>query len=249
MKQRHWYLLLPLALVASAYWVWSGRAAHELGPGSPPLTNRAAPAAIAEVEAPGSLPPQAARSETAQQSGDGDCEIVTHYLPRGDGTVFEAVSCEPLVEETRHPYESYSDAELESLVYADAKAAEILGMRLREQDEVRAMSLTLRASALAGGDIKPILAFSNAYPHATSVNNVPVRKAVYTRFILAEVADLLGDGTDYTAAWEARIRQYSTDPELELALLRDKARRIVAEMRQIQLDVTGTSTIGGPDDA
>ena len=49
--------------------------------------------------------------------------------------------------------------------------------------------------------------------------------------------------------WESIIRERSANPERELSLLQARAREIVDEMRQIQVDVTGSSTIGGQGDA
>lgn len=185
----------------------------------------------------------------ANNVGQAGCEFVTHYLPAGDGTTVEAYSCEPVDPAAPHPYKSYSNKALESLAYSDARAAEILGMRLRETDEVRALSLTMRASALSGGDVMPIIAFNNAYPHPDEVNGVPVQQSVHVKFVLAAVIELLGAGDGYVAPWEALVREASPRAEREIEMLHERAREIVEEMRKIQLDVTGTSTIGGPSDA
>jgi hypothetical protein len=67
--------------------------------------------------------------------------------------------------------------------------------------------------------------------------------------VLAAVADLLGTDTRYTAPWEYEIRRYSSDPETEIAMLQAQAVRIVADLRQIQLDITGSTNIGGQGDA
>jgi hypothetical protein len=122
-------------------------------------------------------------------------------------------------------------------------------MRLRDEDEEAAMSLIFRASALSGGNAGPILAFSNAYPHPSSIDDVPVRKTVHKKFVMSAVADMLGAPVTGLDFWEDRIREWSSDPEKEIAMLHTQARKIVDEMRQIQLDITGSSNIGGQDDA
>jgi len=241
MKTRLLVLLVPVTALAVGYFAW---APGDRSQNSEPITT---------TERPAPVPDAAAEPENRLTAANGldesGCEIVTHYLPNDDGTVTEAYSCEPLQDEPGHPYESYSRAALESLAYSDAKAAEILGMRLREDDEARAMSLMLRASALSGGDTAPIVLYSQAYPRPTYVNGEPVRKTIHVKFVLSTVADLLDADSNATAPWEDRIRQLSTDPDKEIALLNERALKIIEEMRRIQIDVTGTSTIGGLDDA
>jgi hypothetical protein len=185
----------------------------------------------------------------ADAAVDRACQIETHYLPHGDGTVIGAETCVSTSPAEPHAYESYSNAALASLAYADAKAAEVLGMRLRDTDEVQAISLVLRSAALADGDVTPILLFSRAYGRPDSVDGVPARKTIQTKFVLAAVADLLGTDTHYIAPWENEIRRYSSDPETEIAMLQAQAVRIVADLRQIQLDITGSTNIGGQGDA
>ncbi len=246
MKTRRIFLFVPVLALAAGYFAWAPGDRSQI---SEPITS------VAPVAGNPERPAFAATAEPAKplivanaQSGSG-CEIVTYYMPNGDGTVTELYSCNPLQDKPGHPYEAYSNAALESLAYSDAKAAEILGMRLRERNEARAMSLILRASALAGGDTAPILLYSQAYPRPTAVNGKAVRKTHEVKFVLSTVTDLLGTETYYAAPWEDRIRQYAENPDKEIALLTERALEIIEEMRRIQLDVTGTSTIGGYDDA
>lgn len=250
MKTRRLFLLVPLAALAVGYINWApgnsgntGRTGHPDERGTSAAARATAPDVRQPVNAGG-----ATRLVDAPQGNRG-CEIVTHYLPRGDGTVQEVYSCESINAADGHPYESYSNAALESLAYADAKAAEILGMRISAQDEAKAISLIIRAAALSGGDVAPILMYSQSYPHPSAVDGVPVRKTVHTQFVLAAVVDLLGANSGLTATWEDTIRHYSSDPDTEIALLHAQAIRIVEEMRQIQLDVLGNATIGGQGDA
>jgi len=203
-----------------------------------------------------SIPPPATtdrinRPNAAESYADAstDCTIVRHYLPRADGTTIEALSCERDAAEAKHPYESYPSAALRSLAYSDAKAAEILGMRLIESDAAESLSLIVRAAALSGGNAAPLRAYSNAWPHPVRVDGVPQPKTVRVKYVLDAVADLLRDGPAAPNHWETLVREHSADPDQEIALLEARARAIVDEMRRIQLDVSGTSTIGGPGDA
>lgn len=177
------------------------------------------------------------------------CTIETQYLLNADGTATTVYTCPDPEPAPEHPYIGYTTEALEELAYADGKAAEILGMRLREADEAAALSLILRASALTGGDPAPILAYSNAYPQPTAIDGVPVRKTVHAKFILSAVAEMLGAERNNLPHWENQIRQVSSDPDREIELLIQRARQLLDEMRRIELDVTGSSTFGGPSDA
>ena len=241
MKTRLLVLLVPVTALAVGYFAWTP---GDRSQNSEPITTTERPAPVPDAAAEPENPLTAANG--LDESG---CEIVTHYLPKGDGTVTEAYSCEPLQDEPGHPYESYSSAALETLAYSDAKAAEILGMRLREDDEARAMSLILRASALSDGDTSPIVLYRQAYPRPTAVNGKPVKRTHRVKFVLSVVTDLLSTDTYHAAPWEGRIRQYSEDPDREIEQLNERALQIIEDMRRIQLDVTGISTIGGLDDA
>lgn len=249
MKTRSLLLLVPVAALAITYFTWEpGNSGSTAEPGS---ADEIPTSAGTQITAP-TTPNPIVAAETApvgDSTVERGCELLTHYLPVGDGTVVEAVSCEPISPVEQHPYGAYSSAALESLAYSDAKAAEILGMRMSERDEARALSLILRSSALSGGDVAPILLYSQSYPEPSAVDGVPVRKTIHTKFVLSSVVDLLSTDTQYAAPWEDVIRRYSSDPDVEIAMLRKQANRIVAEMRQIQLDVSGTSNIGGQGDA
>ncbi|MDX1498748.1 MAG: hypothetical protein R3176_02550 [Woeseiaceae bacterium] len=173
------------------------------------------------------------------------CVVEPRYLSRDDGTTVTVYACVGDDPPPAHAYETYPNAALESLAWGDARAAEVLGMRLRHEDEARALSLVLRAAALAGGDPAPLLRLSNAWPAPTAIDGVPVRRTVHTKFVLSAVADLLGAEHNNLPYWKATIRSVSTDPEREIELLLERAAEIVGEMQQIELEVTGRSTFGG----
>jgi hypothetical protein len=250
MKTKMLYLLAPLGVLAVTYLAWE--------PGTGPVERLksdesvSASASTEQTPTGQAAPPQVPGTvavAAVDQVQSSDCDVTTHYVSQGDGTVGELYSCGSETPTARHPYESYSNETLESLAYADAKAAAVLGMRLRDSNEARAMSLMLRAAALADGDTAPILQYFNAYAHPSAIDGVPVRKTIHTKFVLSAVADLLSDDSNMVAPWEEKIRRYSSDPETEIALLHERAREIVGQMRQIQLDVTGSSNIGGQGDA
>jgi len=234
-------LIIPVAVLTALTGIYALRHSGSPSPG-------AQPEGPGLVDSRPAQTPIAARRQTEpaykREQADG-CTIITQYLPNGDGTVTEAYSCEPGVTEAAHPYENFSNETLASLAYSDAKAAEILSMRLREEDEEVAMSLAIRAAALAGGDAHPILLFSQAYPVPAAIDDAPVKKTYRVKYVLSTVALMLGDDRGGLPTWEASIRRFSDDPDTELALLDERARQIVDEMRQIQLDVTGEATIGG----
>ena len=177
------------------------------------------------------------------------CTVVRRYLSSSGGVSVATVSCEPSARGTIHPYEHYPDGALESLAYADAHAAQVLGMRLIEKDPAASLSLIARSAALAGGDPAPIRRFYNAYPHPVSIDGIPQPDAVRVKFVLAEVAALLDGDASMADEWAVIIRAHSRDPDRELAQLQARAWAIVDAMRQIQLDVLGISTIGGQGDA
>jgi len=226
-------------VAAGAAWLLSGNAPEPAE--SLPVVSGDVPPLIRDA---GDAPPASLPSAVATRESR-NCTIVTHYLPNDDGTTTEAISCEPNEPREEHPYAGYPDEALESLAYADAEAAEILSMRLVGRDEEAAMSLALRAAALSGGDATPIVAYANAYPGPTAINGKPVRKTVHVRYVLAAVTRLLGDPRDSRPYFAAIIREHSADPDREIAMLDERARQMLEEMRQIQLDVTGSSTIGG----
>ncbi len=201
---------------------------------------------------PMELPPESQDSVETTNALAGkprDCTPEVRYLGNDDGTSTPVIVCEREGEEVRHEYESYSTEALNALAWADAKAAEVLGMRLRDTDEAVSLSLILRAAALAGGDPAPILYYAQTYPQPVSIDGTLVRKTVHTRYVLGAVAEMLGAGPNLLPYWEAQIRQVSTDPQREIEMLRERARELVDEMRQIELDVTGESTFGGRGDA
>jgi hypothetical protein len=233
-----------LAAGAAALAAWFAWAPPAAGPAGARQASTHLPAGQTEIDR-NATGEQRAQIALAGQPGERGCDFVSHYLPNGDGTTTEVLSCARAESAHGHPYEAYPTEALESLAHADPDAAAILSLRWRESDTAAAMSMALRAAALAGGDAEPIVAFANAYPEPTAVDDVPVRRTVHVKYVLGTVTQLLGDERHSTPYFEALIRQHSQEPDREIALLRQRAQQLLEEMRQIQLDVVGTSTIGG----
>ena len=219
----------------------------------PPLLPAAAPAPARPMAAVAGEPAVAGPAEPERagiRAGSNlaatrDCEIVTHYVPAGDGTVTALYSCEKILPDERHPYEDYPDAALESLAYSDPRAAEILAYRWRYSREIEAISLIARAAALEDGDAEPIVNFTRAYLKPTTIDDVPVAKTVRVKYVLSAVTKLLGDDRHLLPYYDRLIRDHSPEPDREIARLDEIAQEIVAEMRQIQSGVSGTSGTGG----
>ncbi len=196
--------------------------------------------------------PQAANTETAAAStgtsssgGSVSCEIVEEYLFSGSGPVSSVPVCRQTDRPSVHLYERYPNRVLESLAYADAKAAEVLGMRLRERNPTAALRLIVRSSALAGGDAAPLRRYANAYPQPAAIDGKPVPETVRAKFVLAAVAEILGDEHSGRAEWETLIRRHSSDAATEIALLYTRTHRIIAEIRRVRALVGIAPTAGG----
>jgi len=179
---------------------------------------------------------------------DNSCEEVPYYFTNAAGEVGMTWRCLKPAQQKTHPYNDYTNATLATLVYSDADAAEILGMRLRERDEKNAMRLAIRASALSGGETQAIKNYVNAYPAPTFTNGVPNPRTIHTKYVLSAVVDLLGDPESGVNEWERLVRENSPTPERTVTYLNGKATQIVDEMRRIEHDVAGQSTIAGDDD-
>ena len=234
---------LCAVLSVLAWWQWQQETGEPLPQAEAPPAPALSPAApVAAADSPGA----GAASDPAPP--ETDCTITRRYLPAPDGTAIETIACDPLSVAEPHPYTHYTNAALESLAYADADAARILGMRLIEKDRAASLSLVIRAAALAGGDPAPLQLYSNAYPDPEAVDGVPQPSVVRLKYVLASVVALLNEDRTAKNAWEPVIRAHARDPDGELARLQAQALDIVAEMRQIQVEVEGQATIGGPGD-
>jgi hypothetical protein len=181
----------------------------------------------------------------SSSGGSASCLINDDYLDSADGTVVRVRACRQANQPSAHPYEQYPEDALASLAFADAKAAEVLGMRLRERDPAAALRLIFRSAALAGGDTAPIRRYANAYPQPVAIDGMPVSDTVRMKFVLAAVAEILGDDASGREVWEAVIRRHSSDADTEIELLNDRTSRIVARMQRVREQVGSTPKTGG----
>ena len=238
-------VMLLLAAAAAGGFLWERLALWSSPPEVPAPTGQSGPGEPRPPETDANESREAPGLTAGVRSAAANCTVVSDYLPDGDGTTTEVFSCRPVNPGPGHPYADYPTDALASLAYADSDAAAELSLRWRYSDEAAAMSMALRAAALAGGDATPIIAYSNAYPEPTAVNDAPVRKTVHVKYVLAAVTALLGDSRHSKPYFENVIRRHSRDPEREIALLQQRANELIEEMRQIQLDVVGFASIGG----
>jgi len=196
-------------------------------------------------------PPQ---PETVPAAGDGGRAAGSRAVPespdvarsgRDRADPFGPVSYEAV---GSHPYESYDSETLALLAYSDAKAAEVLGMRFRRQDEARSLEYILRAAALSGRP-EALQVFRNASPYPVAIDGRPLARALREQYVLSVVADKLGAGPADVVLWEQRIRTELPNPDQEIRRLRRQAAELLRRMQEVQREVIGAPTIGGLDNA
>ena len=189
------------------------------------------------------------QQQQQQMYADNSCEAEPYYSVNDKGATVMTMQCtKPQLQKT-HSYDAYSNEALATLAYGDADAAEVLGMRLREHNKKLALSLIIRSSALSGGSTKVLKRYANSYPVPAFVDGEPVMDSIHTRYVLSAVAELLGDTNVGLQVWEQTVRETSLTPDITIAFLRGKARDIVDEMRRIEQEVVGHTTIAGDHDA
>ena len=155
---------------------------------------------------------------------------------------FQSFSC------NSSAYETYSTAALESLAYGDADAASVLAHRLRHTDYPRALRLALRSVALSGGDVSTLVSATLWRPMHDE-NGEPSAAGFAQAYVLHSLIKRIRNSTtSISVRFERNIRQLSIDPDAVLDQLDVVVERMLEEARQIELEVTGGSTIGGDDD-
>ena len=155
---------------------------------------------------------------------------------------FEGFSCNPSA------YEDYSTEALESLAYGDADAASTLAHRLRHSDYPRALRLALRSVALSGGDVTTLVSATLWRP-LQDENGEPSAAGFAQAYVLHSlIKKIRNSTTNVPVRFELNIRRLSDDPDTVLDQLDVVVERLLDDVRQIELEVTGNSTIGGDDD-
>jgi hypothetical protein len=155
---------------------------------------------------------------------------------------FQGYSCNPSA------YEDYDTEALESLAYGDAEAASVLAYRLRHTDYPRAIRLSLRSAALSGGKTSTLMSAAMWRP-VEDENGNPSLSGYGQAYVLYQlIGKLKGNNYGGPPIYVKRIEELADDPQAVFEQLDSIANRMFEEVRQIELDVTGSSTIGGDDD-
>ncbi len=237
-------LTIVLTLAAGGLLVWrtppdaldvsgTGRQAPE-----PAAPVAAAPDESAHPEpewmAPGAIPPIPRSIQKVCESG--------FTIERDVKGRFGGFSCNPSA------YEDYSTEALESLAYGDADAASVLAHRLRHSDYPRALRLALRSVALSGGDVSTVVSATLWRP-LQDENGEPSGAGFAQAYVLHSLIKRIRNSTtNIPVSFELNIRKLSDDPDALLDDLDDVVEQLLEDVRQIELEVTGGSTIGGDDD-
>ena len=138
----------------------------------------------------------------------------------------------------QHPYTNYSTTILETMAFDDAKAAEVLGVRLRTSDPGQSMEWLLRATALSNGDYHPFLwLVNNSYSEVIAHAEVDY-DIVIPRYLLTRVIQLLG-GPAAPVENTAEFLLSHGMPAESLAQLDAGAAQMMEKIAAIAYEVTG----------
>ena len=224
--------------------------------GNPPATGQEAAAVeplahTAEREfSAGSQPEVSAVVEdqavAAAELQPDNCTWETVYVTDAEtGEVREPGRCVPDYPPEPDPYESFSSDTLANMVYGDAHAAEVLGLRLLSSDEMfqEALGLTLlyRSVALSGDTEALRKAIGKRYAY-TKIDGAVQTGNLKQLLILSIVGKTLGDERFQPEAVESLLLSADTNPDT-IAALRVGAAKVLEQMAEIQTEVTGNSTI------
>lgn len=136
------------------------------------------------------------------------------------------------------PYTNYSTTILETMAFDDAKAAEVLGVRLRTSDPGQSMEWLLRATALSNGDYHPFLwLVNNSYSEVIAHAEVDY-DIVIPRYLLTRVIQLLG-GPAAPVENTAEFLLSHGMPAESLAQLDAGAAQMMEKIAAIAYEVTG----------
>ena len=215
---------------------------------------RSHPTSATEVQLK-SDPPQELPQDTGKtlEAADGlnvqkdrNCTANVRYIQNDDGTVSETNSCDPDSPTEPHPYEYYDDQALRELSYSDAIAAEILGERLIDSNSQESLGLYIRAAALRGGDSTTLLGYSTFYPTPERINGELVLETVRIKYVLSKAAVYLGESPGELEERTADVVEAFPHSADVIARFDTEAQAIIEQMRDIEIEVTGSSSIGLP---
>ena len=124
------------------------------------------------------------------------------------------------------------------MAFNDAKAAEVLGVRLRTSDPGQSMEWLLRATALSNGDYHPFLwLVNNSYSEVIAHAEVDY-DIVIPRYLLTRVIQLLG-GPAAPVENTAEFLLSHGMPAESLAQLDAGAAQMMEKIAAIAYEVTG----------
>ncbi len=219
----------------------------------PPVAPRSSHATVsdAHVEAGPTSPVVAELSSSASELPSSVSNLIEPpEIPDGcevdydeNGNERDMLKCEPLVHEF-HDYWSYPPASLRDMAHGDAKAAEILGMRLMSVKIPEATQLgleyILRAAALSG-ESGAIDGAIGTFFSLVADESGPRIDNIKRGYVLISVANTLG-GRDMN--WYERLLHENHVTSEEISMLDAAAEQTLRELAALQYDVTGEQSIG-----
>ena len=249
--------IVGLSLIIAAGWLLWGSQGAEKG-GVRPIQESELQRTLPSRPVEESLPARQTEKQelnTGNELDDGsrvavsqnpNCTINVRYVPNDDGTVTESYSCDPELPTEPHPYEYYDDQALRELAFSDGIAAEILGERLSDSNSQESLGLYIRAAALRGGDPTTLLGYSNLYPTPERINGELVLETVRIKYVLSKAAVYLGGSPGELDERTADVVEAFPHSEDVIARFDTEAQAIIEQMRDIEIEVTGSSSIGLP---
>ena len=181
---------------------------------------------------------------------DAKCNFITYMVPDGDGNLIEAIKCDPKSPpEARHPYTTYPQEALVDMAYGDSIAAEVLGLWYLDEKKIEeGMTLLYRAIALNNAtEFRPLHNAANA--HFSSVqhldedgNLVYSISSLEQQYVMGRIGEVLGDTVRSTLYPRMSLKDAGYKNE-DFARLESEASTILADMADIETEVTGKSTI------
>jgi len=171
---------------------------------------------------------------------DRTCTLDERYIESEDGELIRAIECVP-AEKPAGLYDHFDNPTLVGMSYSDAGAAEELGARLSEADPETARDLMLRAVALDPENTEPLLWLAANNYSATAKNGEPALNEMQESYVLRVVAE--GMGGYGNPEFSARLLRDASFTEQDFADLDAIANEELQKIRDIQLDVTGKTTV------
>jgi hypothetical protein len=172
-----------------------------------------------------------------------DCTFVPVQIVKAStGELVDAMDCQRSSPKPVHAYEAYSDKALAALAYSDPMAAMVLGRRLATTDPEQSWDLLIRASALLGGDTRPI-----KWLAATSFNQVKADDGMATdtmqmRYVLDALTQRLDRNPDQSFDFREHYLRTSLSED-EFDQLDRMVDSLLEKMKAIEEEITGKDTI------